>query len=326
MKQGYIYLQYGFWKAVKELYANVFGPNGWDIFCVLRTIKAKIEIPIEAFGQDDYLSMLWHESGGSCVVEKGQIDKILSEKILSIEELCSVFLLDKTETECNMLSNGKGIFCLNAEMLSRKRYLLSDKKISFDYLQEGNYYCIKDSFSHPCNSLILIDPYLLVDSKNIHNHLKHLLKNILPQTSEFTFDLSIFSGIGKCNYDNKELGEKFFEEIETMLNEIRPCLDISFTMYQIPAQGEGWHDRYILTNSLIIEATSGFDVFGPIHGKIKAKKDCIFNIYHPIFNKSGAAITYNKFIKKTTLESQKEERYQHRRFGTEVNRLFDLIQ
>lgn len=60
--------------------------------------------------------------------------------------------------------------------------------------------------------------------------------------------------------------------------------------------------------------------------KIKAKKDCIFNIYHPIFNKSGAAITYNKFIKKTTLESQKEERYQHRRFGTEVNRLFDLIQ
>lgn len=325
MKKGSIYLQSGFWEAVKKFDVTVFGPNAWDIFCIMRGEKVRTEIPIESFVQDDLLSMLWHESGGSCFVEKGQIDHILSEMTFSIEELCSVFLLDKKETECNKLSNGKGILCMNADMLSRTRYLLSEKKISFDYLQEGNYYCIKDYVSHPCNSLILIDPHLLDDSKNIQNHLKHLLKNILPQTLDVTFDISIFSGIGKGNFDNKEIGEKFFEDIEILLKEIRPCLDFSFTMYQIPAQGEGWHDRYVLTNNLLIEATGGFDVFGPRDGKIKAKKDCSFNIYQPILNKSGAAITYNKYIKKTTIESQKEERYQHRRFGTEKNRLFDLI-
>lgn len=324
MKQRCIYLQHGFWEAVKKFDVSIFGPNAWNVFCVLRGEKVKTEISIESFIQDDLLSMLWHESGGSCYVEKGQIDEILSKKALSIEDLCSVFLLDKEETECNNFSNIKGILCLNADMLSRKRYLLSDKKISFNYLQEGDYYCIKDFFSHPCNSLILIDPHLLDDSNNIKNHLKHLLNNILPQTLDVTFDISIFSGIGNGNYDNKELGNKFYEDIKIMLKGIRPCLDFSFTIYQIPAQGEGWHDRYILTNSLIIEATGGFDVFGPSKGKIKPKKDCSFNIYQPTLNKSGAAFTYNKYIKKTTLESQKEERYQHRRFGTEVNRLFEL--
>ena len=65
MKRGCIYFQYGFWQNVKKLDVGAFGPNAWDLFCVLRKSKVQAEIPIENFGSDDYLSILWHESGGS---------------------------------------------------------------------------------------------------------------------------------------------------------------------------------------------------------------------------------------------------------------------
>ncbi len=324
MKKGSIYLQSGFWEAVKKLDLNVFGPNAWELFDVLRASKVQAEIPLEDFGQDDYLSILWHESGGSCFVEKGQIEKVLSEDTPSIEKLCSVFLLDKDETDCKKYSQRKGILCLNADMLSKEKFLISEKKIPFEFHQVGDYYCLKDFFSHPCNSLILIDPHILNEDKYIHQHLKHLLKNVLPQSLDFPFDISVFSGIGKNNLGDKELGQTLFNEIEKMLHEIRPCLTFSFSLYQIPASGEGWHDRYILTNSLMIEATGGFDVFGYNEGKIVAKKDCKFHIYQPILNKNGDTDDYYNWIKKTSLESQKEERYRHRRFGTEKNRLFEI--
>ena len=324
MRKGYIYLQYGFWKALKELYTNVFGPNGWDIFCVLRAMRTQLEIPIEAFGLDDYLSILWHESGGSCFVEKGGIDAILKGSDLPIEEMSSVYLLDKPESECNQIAQTKGILCLNAEMLSKRSYLVTGKKISYEFHQKGDYYGLKEYLCHPCNSLIIIDPHILNDNKYIHNHIKHLLKNILPSSLNIPFDISIFSGIGSKNFDDIELGRSFFEDILGMLHEIRPHLSFSFTLYQIPAQGEGWHDRFLITNNMMIEASGGFSVFGPVKGEIRAQKDCNFHFYQPILDKNGDTDDYYNWIKKTSLEAQKEERYQHRRFGTEDNRLFKL--
>ena len=327
MKKGKIYLQYGFWKAVKKL-EDVFGPNAWDLFCVLQASNVQAEIPIEDFGQDDFLSILWHKTGGSCFAEKGQVDAIIEGDSLSIEKLCSVFLLDKDENDCEKFAQQKGVLCLNAEMLSSKKHLISGKKIPFEFHQKGDYYGLKEYFSLPCNSLILVDPHILNERKYIQNHLKHLLKNILPLSLSIPFDISIFSGIGNKNFDDEELGRSFYEEILDMLQEIRPRLKFSFTLYQIPAQGEGWHDRFVLTNNLMIEASGGFSVFGPVEREIKAQKDCNFHICQPVLDKNGDIDDYYNWIKKASRESHKEARYQHRRFGTKENcsnRLFDLV-
>ena len=328
MKRGCIYFQYGFWRNIKKLDIGAFGPNAWDLFCVLRTSKVQAEIPIENFGTDDFLSILWHESGGSCFVEKGQIEAIIEGDNLSIEELSSVFLLDNDENECNKYAQKKGILCLNPEMLYRRKYLVSGKKIPFEFHQKGDYYGLREFFSLPCNSLILIDPHILNDRKYIQHHLKHLLKNVLPHSLAIPFDISVFSGIGNKNLDDEELGRSFFEEILKMLHEIRPRLDFSFSLYQIPAQGEGWHDRFVLTNNLMIEASGGFSVFGPVERDIKAQKDCNFHICQPILDKNGDTEDYYNWIKKTSVESHKESRYQHRRFANtenRYNRLFDLV-
>jgi len=326
MKRGRIYLQYGFWEAVKKIDKSVFGPDAWELFEVMRASNVQAEIPLEDFGHDDFMSMLWHETGGSCYIEKGEIEKVLSENNPSIEDLCSVFLLNMDELECEKYSQRRGLLCFNADMLSHKKYLINEKNISYEFHQVGDYYCLRDFFTQPCNSLIMIDPHILNESSNINKHLRHLLNNILPESLDMPFDISIFSGIGKNNFDDKELVQSFYTKIQEMLQKIRPNLIFSFSLYQIPAQGEGWHDRYVLTNTLMIEATGGFDVFGRDResGNFIARKDCKFHIYQPILNKN--ADDYFQWIKKTSLESKKEERYQHRRFGTENNRLFQLEQ
>lgn len=326
MKQGSIYLQSGFWKAAKKLDSNIFGPYAWELFCVLRAGKVQAEIPIDEFGQDDYLSILWHESGGSCFVEKGHIDEIVNGTDLSIEDLCSVFLLDKDEKDCNKAAQQNGMLCLNVNMLLKNRSLVSGKKISFEFHQKGNYSDLNKYFSHPCNSLLLIDPHILGDSNYIKYYIRPLLSNILPESLNVPFHISIFSGIGNGNIDDQQLGKDFLDKTDTMLKEIRPRINFSLTLFQIPIQGEGWHDRFVITNNLMIEASGGFSVFGPLGREFVAKKDCNFHFYHPLLNKNGDTDDYYSQIKKTAKESRKEPSYHHRRYGTKENRLFDLIE
>ena len=323
MKRGQIYLQCGFWTAIKEVDASVFGPNAWDLFCVLRAGKLRAELPIELFGQDVLLSILWHESGGSCFIEKGEIDEILEKKDFSIEDLCSVFLLDKDDKTCEKYTQKNGQLCLNASMLTNRSFLISGKKIPLAFHEKASYDDMNDYFHHACNSLILIDPYILKERKYINYHIKPLLKNVLPKSLDIPFQISIFSGIGNIN--DATQGESYYNDIVKMLQEICPCLNYNFTLYQIPLQGEGWHARYLITNNLLIHATEGFDFFGPVQGEIKAKKDGKFEVSCPWLEKNNEIKEYSIWINKTAKESTMGNGYHHERWGTKENRLFDLI-
>ena len=308
MKKGRIFLQYGFWKTIKRTDVSIFGPNAWDLFCVLRSRILRAEIPIEFFGQDDLLNILWHESGGSCFVEDGYIDNILENEELSKESLCSVFLVDKDED--------------NSGMLTKHGYLISGKTLPFDFHENGSFYDLKMYFSHPCNSLALIDPHILKERAYINHHIKPLLKNIIPESWEIPFHVSIFSGIGQIN--DAKLGESYYDDLLTMLHEIRPGLDFSLTVYQIPIQGEGWHARYVITNNLMIHATEGFDFFGPVGRVLKAKKAGKFIVNCPWLDKNNDLKEYSIWINKTAIESAKGNGYHHERWGAKENRLFDL--
>lgn len=324
MKRGLIYLQYGFWTAIKEVDANIFGPKAWDIFCVLRAGKLRAELPIELFGQDNLLSLLWHESGGSCFIEKGKIDDILEKEDLSIENLCSVFLLDKDDNTCEKYAQRYGQLCLNAAMLTNRSFLIAGKKIPFDFHEKGSYDDMKDFLHHACNSLLLIDPHILNERTYIYYHIKPLLKNILPESLSIPFQISIFSGIGKIN--DATQGESYYKDIVKMLQEIRPCLNYILTLYQIPIQGEGWHARYLITNNFLIHATEGFDFFGPVQKEIKAKKAGKFEVICPWLEKNNEIKEYSIWINKTAKESIMGNGYHHERWGTKENRLFDLIE
>ncbi len=323
MKKGRVYLQYGFWRSIKNIDAKIFGPNAWDIFCVLRSSILCAEIPIEFFGQDDLLSILWHESGGSCFVEEGYVDDILGRENSSIESLCSIFLVDKDDKNCEIYSQKKGVLCLNSGMLTKRSFLISGKKLPFDFHENGSFYDMNNYFSHPCNSLVLIDPYILKERAYINYHIKPLLKSILPETLDIPFHVSVFSGIGQINDAN--LGESYYDDVLTMLHEIRPHLVFSLTVYQIPIQGEGWHARYVITNNLMIHATEGFDFFGPVNKVFKAKRAGKFIVNCPWLDKNDDIKEYSIWISKTAKESSNGKGYHHERWGTKENRLFDLV-
>lgn len=332
MKKGRIYLQYGFWKTVKKTASDVFGPNAWDLYCVLQKNHLFAEIPIELFDQDAMLKELWHSSGGSCYIDDGQIEELLGRDNLSIEDLCSIFLVDRDDNFCKKYEQKNGVLCLNADLLVKQSHLISEKNLPFDFHEEGNFYKIQEYFCHSCNSLILIDPHILKESYYINHHIKHLLTNILPQSLEIPFHISIFCGIGKTNESAQ--GKSFYDEIHTMLEMIRPHLNFSLTLYQIPIQGEGWHARYVITNNLIIQATEGFDVFGRVEGKIKAKKTGKFIVTCPLLKKTlpknekeddDSIKEYSIWINKTAKESMDGKGYHHERWGTRENRLFELV-
>lgn len=328
MKRGTIYIQYGFWIAINKSGDGIFGPNVWDLSCLLRSSMVQAEFPIESFKDDSLLSLLWQESNGSCFAENGTIDTIIKrEGNLSIENTCSVFLLDKVESECSRYAQQHGILCLNAKMLIEHDYLVSGgekSKKTYDFHQKGSFYDLKESFVYPCNSLLIIDPHILNEKSYIKHHIKHLLSTFLPKTLGIPFHLSIYSGIGKIN--DAQLGESFYYEILQLLNEIRPQLHVSLSLFQIPIQGDGWHDRFIITNNMIIEASAGFDVFGPFEGEITAKKICHFYICSPLLNKNKDTQNYSIWIKKTANEAKYGKGYHHERWGTKENRLFELAE
>lgn len=324
MKKGTIYIQYGFWTAINNIGSEIFGPNVWDLFSVLISNKVKAEFPIELFRQEGLLSRLWQMTGGCCFAEKGQIDSIVCQDSNSIEELCSVFFLDKEESECNRIAHKKGVLCLNAKMLLRNENLVYGKKLSFAFHEKGCFYDLKKYTAFPCNSLIIIDPYILKENKYIKSHLKHLLNIIVPYELELPFHISVFSGIGPGN--NATTGESAYEEITQVLYEIRPHIDFSLKIYQIPVSDEGWHDRFAITNNLMIESSAGFEHFGREKGELVAKKAMHFDFYCPTLKKEDADNYYIQ-IKRATSEAKKESGYYHNRFGLKENknRLFELV-
>lgn len=323
MKTGSIYIQHGFWISINRIGNEVFGPNVWDLFCVLISRKVHAEFPIELFKEDGLLSRLWQISGGSCFSEKGLIESILCGENNSIEDYYSVFFLDKEEVECKKMAEKKGVLCLNAEMLLQRNYLVEGKKISYAYQDKGSFYDLKKYTCLPCNSLIIIDPYILKENKYIKKHIKHLLNNIIPHTVNIPFHISFFSGIGPSN--NASTGQDAYDEIINVLQEIRPKISFSLTLFQIPVSDDGWHDRFIITNNLMIEASAGFECFGRVEGELIASKAMHFDVYCPILSRSVDVDNYYIQINRASNESKKESVYYHNRFGSKENRLLDLV-
>ena len=75
----------------------------------------------------------------------------------------------------------------------------------------------------------------------------------------------------------------------------------------------------------MIHATEGFDFFGLVNGEMKAKKAGKFLVYCPWLEKNGDIKELSIWINKTAKESSNGHGYQHERWGTKENRLFDLV-
>lgn len=114
-----------------------------------------------------------------------------------------------------------------------------------------------ETYKHVCNSLAIVDNYILADKNNILENLVPILDSLLPKNLKASFHISVFAKKeikGGITKDFKSYHDLIKHEIER----IRPELNFTLGIFQLRRE---IHDRNLITNNYIIESGSGFNLF-----------------------------------------------------------------
>lgn len=324
MKANVIYLQSGFWKRLRED-TSIAG-----IQCLMNVYKAiseaslRTDIEDEVLDSDPFLKILCK----NYISNKLDIDffkKITIDKPdENAEDLSAVYLIEEDGSTCERLGSQFGVVAINSQDAPRKEYLFKGdgfllKKNTECY--EDRYLQFKSRIHYPCNSMILIDPYLLSNKQNIQNNLYYLLDAILPDKKlKVVFQMAIFSMLGNNNTDAIN-GEKYYADIANIIRATRKGLDFNLTLFSI-GKAEEFHSRIIATNNVLFKAEDGFDVF---KDNGQASKNATFDIVMPrLFGNSRQDTTnYMRWIKIAKQRSARQSETQY--WGIRENRLYDLV-
>ena len=353
MTNRLIYLQYGFWKSIYDDKSVEGRKLFWDIYSALQLSNICADIPEGIWEEENnplYYLIQDSADGYGTQIEMNNPNKIesainLKNKNQLHYNLFAVYLLDEEEEKCVEYGNHLGVLCLNAKMIKERCSYVLGGAIDYKKGEEYDQYSKCDNLFSPCNSLILIDPYILkgkynprfdIKTNSILINLIPLLYKLLPQTLDIPFHLSIFSQAFGCvtETNNNANGEEVYDYLEQEIRKIRPQLTIKLSLCHVKTTGDGdgdFHSRHILTNCMAINSEDGFDLF-------KNKKDrrnnikCVsgkyarIEIIHPVLsnNKRLESDNYYQWIKISSHNTNNNLDYIG--WGKFENRLFKLVQ
>ena len=280
MKKRLIYLQFGFWKKVKCSKDVEDKRLFWDLYGALECSNIRADIPLDEwdYENDELLFYLFQNSvdGYGTDIEKYVPEKFEDaldfNKEQTIENLCAVYLLDESTEKCKKYSSLLGVLCINTEMIKEHRYVrgeavMYEKDEAYDKFEK-----CKIQFASPCNSMVIIDPYILMKKRSIDLNLIPLLNISLPpdlenkENQKVEFHLSILSQTNKCYMGkNREINYKdIYDYVYEEIRKIRPKLKMKFSLIHINTTGNGngdFHSRHLLTNFMLVNSEDGFDFF-----------------------------------------------------------------
>ncbi|MCR5193842.1 MAG: hypothetical protein K6D59_11140 [Bacteroidales bacterium] len=277
MSKRLIYLQRDFWESIKSSFSVSDRKLFWSLYEALENSNLRSDIPDEYWEEDDLLYYLLQSSadGSGVIIERNVPQKINealdATKEQPIENLSAVYLLSENTMLCEGHGMEMGILCLNVDMLRKRSEFVNGCAVMYDKDEKVStaYEKCEKQLSIPCNSAIIIDPYILSTIYSIDNNLVPLLKYILPKSKLRTerFHLSIFSQTKNCFVGKNRqpiYDEDIYQYILKRIHEIQPELDLMFELYHIKTTGNGdgdFHSRHIITNCMIINSEDGFDIF-----------------------------------------------------------------
>lgn len=324
MKAKVIYLQTGFWKQLKADTSIAGFQCLMNVYEAISEANLRTDIEDEVWDSDPFLMILWKKYLTSQadielfdIITVGKPDE-------NAEDLSAVYLTTEDSRKCEEIGFHYGVMAINNVDMPQKEHLFKGdgfllKKNATHY--EDRYVRYEKKIHYPCNSMILIDPYILTNMKNIDGNLSYLLDAMIPDKKlEIDFHLTIFSMLGKDNIDITN-GEKYFREIENIMKAIRKGLNFKLSLFSI-GKGEEFHRRMVITNNLFFSADDGFDVF---KDDSRANKNATFNVVLPrlVGNSRQDMSNYLRWIKIAKERSKKQSDRQF--WGTRENRLFDLV-
>lgn len=266
---------------------------------------------------DDAMLKLWKKDAcGECeIIPERKFPNLDIISATEIEKLHNViFFTAKGSQVCESLSSKYGILALNVSKVLNSDFLFKDcgepiKKNSTK-ITSWNYF--NKRLSHPCNSLIIIDNFIVQRDSVINTDLRDLLDSILPKHLEVPFDLAIFCK--EIDYGPEGIKSKYNRiwDILKGTNGIRQQLEIRLSLYKT----HDFHDRAAVSNYLYIESGAGFDGCGKTNTTVKI-------IYPMIQSFSSGINEYYWNILRTAFSVRKKSKKGWDFEGDETNRLID---
>ena len=333
-----VYLQNGFWKKLSENLSREGIRSMIEVSDALVDSEVVTDASEEMLLHDKFLMALIKQNKYKRCDENyisKQIDAL--SVVTDTRNLCATYLLDRNNSECNDIERKYGVIVLNDSNINNRRFVFKGDGFSLDKKTryELRYLNFKEKLSHPCNSMIIIDPYLLkgreTDAKSgnvkypgIENNLESLLDAMLPSQLSVDFHLTIISSLKE-----KDEIKKVYERVKKCLKRIRKelsvKLNIVYTSIGYSHHIESFHSRHVLSNSFAIDSEDGLDLFNK-KGYLTKNNPSISIVFPRLFGDTRQDMTkcYNWIasVKKYVAEFPK---LVYGNYEGKNNRLFDLV-
>lgn len=192
---------------------------------------------------------------------------------------------------CKKIMTDCGVLAICPENIKHFNSILYDNGVAIgknehtDWREKLNFY--------PCNSLVLVDNYILSDEKGINN-LKKIFDILLPKSLDIDvpFQISIFTTLKKGNSKNDIDSQNCLNKIAILVEQLRPELYFKLAIFK--CSFEKFHDRIIITNNTYISCGGGFDLMKDG----KSEKTTTLNYVFPFFYKTAKwdSMAYSNFL------------------------------
>lgn len=193
---------------------------------------------------------------------------------------------------CQKCMDDYGVLAICPENINKFKDILYDNGSAIAKNEQTDWN--KKLIFSPCNSLVLVDNYILSDEKGVDN-LKKILDILLPQYlyKDLPFQISIFTTLKKCNAKIDIASQNCLNKIAFLVEQLRPELYFKLSIFK--CSFEKFHDRIIITNNTYISCGGGFDLMKDG----KSEKATTLNYVFPFFCKSAKwdSMAYSNFLK-----------------------------
>jgi hypothetical protein len=169
--------------------------------------------------------------------------------------LNAMFLTSSPKEICQKAMDDYGVIAICAENINDFRCLLYGVGTAIRKHETNKWSsCLASEKTVPCNSLIIVDNYILSKTDLIKENLTDILDTLIPSqlSSKIDFQITIFTS-SVINAKDK------LQSVTDVLKELRP--DINFSVAIIKSSSDNFHDRNIISNNILISCGGGFDLF-----------------------------------------------------------------
>lgn len=271
------YLQSGFWEKLQSDTSRDGIRAQFEVSdALLFNSRVITDISPEAIESDDLLKVIFKQTNiQPCKAEyfEKKLSELKETPDDADDDLMAIFMLNMKSCECDVIEEKYGVLALCADSLPKRRYLFTGDGFSMDnkHHYSQRYLTFQGQLNRPCNSMIIIDPYLLkervedktnktVSFPGIANNLESLLDALLPHQLEIPFHLTIVSSL-----DDPHDIKKVYEKTKKCVRRIRQKLDVKLG-FVYTATGyshliESFHSRHVISNNFCVDSEEGLDLF-----------------------------------------------------------------